>query len=78
MSVADEEIVHQIEPKARTSMLPPVMVIIHQTLPPSQSPLRYIPNKILTQRNQSKQIDDHPLSWLGFVEGSIITACSNG
>ncbi|KAF2196181.1 WD40 repeat-like protein [Delitschia confertaspora ATCC 74209] len=47
----EDEIVHPVEPRARTPMLPPVM---------------------------AKLVDEHPLCWLGFEEGCIITSCSNG
>ncbi|KAJ9640378.1 hypothetical protein H2199_005917 [Coniosporium tulheliwenetii] len=45
------DIVHPVEPRARTAMLPAVM---------------------------AKPVDDHPLSWLGFEEDCIITACKDG
>ncbi|KIW04268.1 uncharacterized protein PV09_04570 [Verruconis gallopava] len=47
----DAQIVHAVEPRARTAVLPPVM---------------------------AKNIDEHPLSWLGFEEDAIITACRDG
>jgi WD40 repeat protein len=46
-----EEIVHAVEPRSRTAVLPPVM---------------------------AKAVDEHPLSWVGFEEDSIVTACHDG
>lgn len=45
------EVVHAVDSKANTAVLPPVM---------------------------SKQADAHPLCWLGFEEGSILTSCKDG
>lgn len=46
-----EGVLHSVEPRASTAVLPPVM---------------------------SKQVDNHPLSWLGFEERCIITSCKDG
>lgn len=47
----DVEVVHAVDSKASTAVLPPVM---------------------------SKLADTHPLCWLGFEEGSILTSCKDG
>ncbi|KAG8631154.1 hypothetical protein KVT40_000294 [Elsinoe batatas] len=44
-------LVHDVDPRGSTAVLPPVM---------------------------SKQVDDHPMSWLGFEEDFIITVCHDG
>jgi hypothetical protein len=69
----EEEIVHPVEPRARTPMLPPVMV---RSLPSNVS----LVGKMLTVLcvEQAKAVDDHPLCWLGFEEDCIITSCSTG
>jgi len=46
-----EVVVHPVDSKASTAVLPPVM---------------------------SKQVDDHPLAWVGFEESCIITSCKEG
>ena len=45
------EVVHSVDSKASTAVLPPVM---------------------------SKSVDEHPLCWLGFEEGCILTSCNDG
>ncbi|KAF1809754.1 WD40 repeat-like protein [Eremomyces bilateralis CBS 781.70] len=49
--LAEQEIVHPVEPRSRTALLPPVM---------------------------AKQVDEHPLCWVGFVEEAVVTSCMNG
>ena len=46
-----EQILHPVEPRARTAQLPPVM---------------------------ARCVDNHGLSWLGFEEDAIVTACRDG
>lgn len=65
----DGEVVHPVEPRARTAMLPPVMV---------SSPDQPTFCPCLLTIAQAKSVDDHPLSWLGFEEDCIITSCKNG
>lgn len=67
--VEEEEVVHEVEPRARTAMLPPVMVS-------SRQGLRVGPQ--LREFVQAKKVDEHPLCWLGFEEDCIMTSCSNG
>ncbi|KAF2718423.1 WD40 repeat-like protein [Polychaeton citri CBS 116435] len=47
----EEELVHAVESRTATAVLPPVM---------------------------TKAVDKHPLCWLGFEEGCILTACKDG
>jgi hypothetical protein len=61
------EVVHPVEARARTAMLPPVLV--------SSSPRR---GHVAANRLQAKSVDEHPLCWLGFEEDCIITSCKNG
>ena len=65
----DEVAVHPVDAKARTPFLPPVMV--------SGVGLSRLQLKLLTVL-QAKSVDEHPLSWLGFEEDCIMTACNNG
>lgn len=65
----EEEVVHPVEPRARTAMLPPVMV--------SQLN-RFHMGPQLREFPQTKKVDEHPLCWLGFEEDCIMTSCSNG
>lgn len=51
MSTEGEEVVHPVDSRASTSVLPPVL---------------------------SKIVDEHPVAWLGFEEGRILTSCDNG
>jgi hypothetical protein len=61
------EVVHPVEARARTAMLPPVLV--------SSGPRR---GHVAANRLQAKSVDEHPLCWLGFEEDCIITSCKNG
>jgi hypothetical protein len=61
------EVVHPVEARARTAMLPPVLV--------SSSRRR---GHVAANRLQAKSVDEHPLCWLGFEEDCIITSCKNG
>jgi hypothetical protein len=61
------EVVHPVEARARTAMLPPVLV---------SSGLRR--GHVAANRLQAKSVDEHPLCWLGFEEDCIITSCKNG
>jgi hypothetical protein len=47
----EEGIVHAVDPRARTAVLPPVM---------------------------AKAVDEHAVSWVGFEEDAIVTACRDG
>jgi hypothetical protein len=67
--VDDEEVVHEVEPRARTAMLPPVMVSPRQGLHVGPQLREFL---------QAKTVDEHPLCWLGFEEDCIMTSCSNG
>ena len=60
---------HPVESRTRTAELPPVMV---------WHPVSFWNLSILTRDGQSKIIDDDPLSWLGFEEDCMITACAQG
>jgi hypothetical protein len=61
------EVVHPVEARARTAMLPPVLV--------SSGRRR---GHVAANRLQAKSVDEHPLCWLGFEEDCIITSCKNG
>jgi hypothetical protein len=61
------EVVHPVEARARTAMLPPVLV--------SSEARR---GDVAANRLQAKSVDEHPLCWLGFEEDCIITSCKNG
>ena len=65
----EEEVVHPVEPRARTAMLPPVMVSQLNTFHVGPG---------LREFWQAKKVDEHPLCWLGFEEDCIMTSCSNG
>jgi hypothetical protein len=67
--VDEEEVVHEVEPRARTAMLPPVMVSPRQGLHAGPQLREFL---------QAKKVDEHPLCWLGFEEDCIMTSCSNG
>lgn len=67
----DEVIDHEVESRTVTAELPPVMVSLSSCL--------FRPCCLLTKTlSQSKVVDDHPMSWLGFEEDCIITTCVDG
>lgn len=69
-SVEDEDsIEHPVESRTRTAELPPVMVSAIRTLMMSGSDDTLCQNKI---------VDEDPMSWLGFEEDCILTACAEG
>ena len=76
----DDLIHHTIEPRARTSQLPPVMVSCGENakMAFSHAIRAYSESMGLTWYLQAKIIDDHPLCWLGFEEDCIITSCQEG
>jgi hypothetical protein len=65
----EEEVVHPVEPRARTAMLPPVLVCALQSTNCAASQLI---------RPQAKKVDEHPVVWLNFEEDCIITSCKSG
>lgn len=60
---------HPVESRTRTAELPPVMV---------GRPVTFSKSPLLMLLQQNKVIDEDPISWLGFEEDCIITACANG
>lgn len=62
----DGAVRHPVEPRARTALLPPIMVCF--TL------------FVLTTANklQSKVVGEDPICWLGFQEESIMTSSLEG
>jgi hypothetical protein len=66
-SVDEDEVVHPVEPRARAAMLPPVFVSYPATT-----------CFITADSIKKKQVDEDPLSWLGFEEDCIVTASSKG
>ena len=73
VDVVDESefLSHGVEPKARTALLPPVMVWLFNLRLEEWCILTFV---IL----QSKKIDEHPLSGLAFEQDCIITSCLEG
>lgn len=72
----DDDVVHAVEPRARTAMLPPVLVsfqLSHYATPQNRTGQN---RKLIS--HQAKSIDEHPLCWLGFEEDCILTSCKNG
>lgn len=68
----DEDVVHAVEPRARTAMLPPVLVSLVVVVKPQQR------NFLTAIGGQAKTVHEHPLCWLGFEEECILTSCKNG
>jgi len=67
---ADELIEHEVVSRTVTAELPPVMV---------SDLCSFVDCWIgANARAQSKVVDDHPMSWLGFEEYCIMTACTEG
>ena len=68
----DEEeglVEHEVESRTVTAELPPVMVSLAPTA------IHFV--RVLISP-QSKVVDDHRMSWLGFEEDCVITACAEG
>lgn len=71
----DATIKHPVEPRARTAILPPVLVSADTS---SHKPQAILLPQIYSDKSQSKSIDPDPLCWLTFTEDSIITSCKTG